>query len=159
MLRERLRFTRQVRLRFARSVRRIPARLHGLLVAAALLVTVIEGVVAHVASHIGFGTIELRILLTELFLRGGDQAVVVLRMLIVVLGRHRIAGGLRVARQLNILLGDVSRISADLYVGSVRLKDPRHWVLTFAIVVMMLIAATTAHPLVVLTVSHDSPVC
>ena len=140
--------------------------MHGLLVAGVagvVLVAVLEGVVAHVAAHVGFGAIvELRILLAELFLRSGDQAIVVLGVLIIILGGHRVARRLRVARKLDVFLGDVRRISADLHVGSVGLENPRHRVLVLAVVVVMmllLLIVTTAHPLVVLTVSHDLPVC
>ena len=43
---------------------------------------------------------EVRIVLPELLLRRRDQAEIVLGVLIVIFGRDRIAGGLRVARKL-----------------------------------------------------------
>ena len=95
---------------------------------------------------------QMRIVLAELLLRHRDEAVVVLGMLVIVLGRNRIAGRLRVARELNVFLGNVRGVSPDFDVGSVRLVDARHRVLTFAVMI------TTAHALAVLTVSHDSPV-
>ena len=99
-------------------------------VGGAVLFAVLERVVAHVAAHVGLGAIvELRILLAELFLRSGDQAIVVLGVLIIVLGRHRVAGRLRVTGKLDVFLGDVRRSSADLDVGSVGLENPRHRVL------------------------------
>jgi hypothetical protein len=64
-----------------------------------------------------------------------------------------------VTGKLDVFLGDVRRVSANLNVGSVGLVNPRHRVLILAaVVVVMLVVVTTAHPLV-LTVSHDSPVC
>src|SRR5262245_19680783 len=64
---ERLCFTRQIRLRLARAVRRIAARLHRLLVAGAIFLAVLERVVAHVAAHVVLRTVvELRVLLAEL---------------------------------------------------------------------------------------------
>ena len=85
---------------------------------ALVLVAVLERVVAHVAAHVGLGAIvELRILLAELLLRRGDQAEIVLGVLIVILGGDRIAGRLRVAGKLNVFLGDVMTVAADLHVG------------------------------------------
>ena len=107
LVRERLCFTRQIGLRLARAVgvgHLAATGLHDLLVAdiadvadvavgaGALLFAVLERVVAHVAAHVGLGAIvELRVLLTELFLRGSDQAIVVLGVLIIILGGHRVA--------------------------------------------------------------------
>ena len=71
------------------------------------------------------GSVELRLALPELLLRGGDQAEIVLGVLIVVFGGDRIAGGLRVARELDVFLGDVDGGAADLHVRAVRFVDPR----------------------------------
>ena len=140
---ERLRLARQIGLRLARAVgvgHFAAAGLRRLLVAGVagvVLFGVVEEVVAHVAAHVGFGPIvELRILLAELFLRSGDQTIVVLGVLIVVLGGHRVSRRLRVAGKLNIFLGDVRRISADLDVGSVELENPRHRVLVLTLMMM-----------------------
>ena len=91
-----------------------------------------------------------------MFLRGGDQAEIMLGVLVVVFGRDRIAGALRVAGQLEVFLGDVGGIASDLQVRSVGLVHARQWIL---VMVMMMTTATTftavatPHALV-LTVSH-----
>jgi hypothetical protein len=71
-------------------------------------------------------------------------------VLIVVLGRDRIAGTLRVARQLEIFLGNVGGRSPDFHVRSVGLVHARQWIL----VMMTTFAVATPHALI-LTVSHD----
>jgi hypothetical protein len=82
-------------------------------------------------------------------------------VLVVVLGRHRVAGGLGVARELKVFLGDVVSGSPDLHLRAVRLVNPSQWILM--VVVMMTTAMVTfvavppPHALV-LTVSHSSPV-
>jgi hypothetical protein len=115
----------------------------------AVVLALVEGVVA-CAGHGAFGTSEVRIALAKLLLRGGDQAVVMFGVLEVVLGRDRITGRLRVARKLHVLFSDVRGVSAYFDVRAVRLVDPRHGIVTFTV--------ASAHALV-LTVSHDSPVC
>jgi len=59
---------------------------------AGLLAEIRETVVvlAFFRSHLIVGS-RLRLVLTELLLRGGDQAEIVLGMLIIILGRHRVA--------------------------------------------------------------------
>jgi hypothetical protein len=54
-----------------------------------------------------------------------DDAAVVLRMLEIVLGKHRIARGLGVARKGDIFFRDMSGRTANLYVRPVRLKAAR----------------------------------
>jgi hypothetical protein len=81
-----------------------------------------------------------------------------LGVLVVVLGRDRIAGRARVTRELNVFFGDVRGSAADLDVGSVRFEHPGHRVLTApVIVVVIVVVIPVTHPLVVLTVSHVSP--
>ncbi len=63
-----------------------------------------------------------RVGLAELLVRGGDEAQIVLGVLPVALRRDRVAGGLRVAGELQVFLGDVLRGAADLYVGAVRTR-------------------------------------
>ena len=55
-------------------------------------------------------------------------------MLQIAFGRDRIAGRLRIARQLQIFLGDMMRGAADLDVGSIRLVGPRQRIGALAIV-------------------------
>ena len=102
----------------------------------------------------------MRIVLPELLLRGGDQAEIMLSVLIIVFRRDRIARRVRVARELDVFLGDMRRRSANLDVGTVRFEHPRHGILVFAmiIIVVVIIVVAAAHALVVLNVSHGLPV-
>src|SRR5690606_19058840 len=63
-------------------------------------------------------------------------------------GGDRVAGGLRVARELQVLLGDMVRCSPDFHVRTVRLVDPGQRIVSAAI--------AAAHALV-LSVSHFIP--
>jgi hypothetical protein len=109
-------------------------------------------------SSLGVGA-RLLLILPELLLRRGDDPVVVLGVLVVVLGCHRIAGGACIARELDVFLGHVGGRAADLDVGAVRFVDPRQGVLAAPVIVVVIIVVVipVAHPLVVLTVSHLSP--
>ncbi len=87
---------RQIRLRVARTVAR--------LLAAHLRRVIVAVVKAIVTAHVGTRTAAFRpvalvvgIVLAELFLRGGDQAIVMLGVLLIVFGRDRVAGGVRIA--------------------------------------------------------------
>ena len=118
--RERLGIARQIRLLlgFTRSVARLVLAHEGLAV-------VIIAVKSLVGVLLAGGALLLRllvvvwILLTELFLRGGNQAEVVLGMLVVVLGRNRIARTLRVARELDIFFRYMRSGAANFDVGTV----------------------------------------
>jgi hypothetical protein len=119
--RERLGIARQIRLllRFTRSVAR-------LVLAHERLAVVIIAVKSLVGILLAGGALLLLrllvvvwILLTELFLRGGNQAKVVLSMLVVVLGRNRIARTLRVARELDIFFRYMRSGAANFDVGTV----------------------------------------
>ena len=117
-------------------------------------------VVAVFRRRLHFGVdARLRLVLPELLLRGGDQAEVMLGVLVVVLGRDRVAGRARVTRQLNVFFGDVRGGAADFDIGSVRFEHPGHRVLTapVIIIVVVIVIIPVTHPLVVLTVSHVSP--
>ncbi len=84
-------------------------------------------------------------------LGGGDEAEIVLGVLQVVLGRDRIAAGVGIARELQVLLGDVVGVAADLHVGPVRFIRTGQRIGAPPIVG----GAVAAHPLiVVLTRSH-----
>src|ERR1700688_610706 len=114
-------------------------------------------VLAILGGHLVFGT-RLRLVLAELFLGGGDQAEIMLGVLIIVLGGDRIAGRARVARQLNVFFGDVRSGAADLDVGPVRFEHPGHRILAAPVVVIaVVVVVPVTHPLVVLTVSHVLP--
>jgi hypothetical protein len=104
----------------------------------------------------------IRILLPELFLRSGNQAEVMFGVLVIVFRRDRIAGALRVARELDIFFRDRRSRAANFDVRSVRFVDPRQRVLAFAVLIIVVVIAvviivvvTSAHAL--LTVSHDVP--
>ena len=101
-----------------------------------IVLVAVESLVA--LSPLRCGLIE-RVLLPELLLRRCDQAEIVLGVLVVIFGRDRVAGALRVARKLDVFLGDVMSGSADLHVGAIRLIDPRQRI-------VMVAAAATAPP-------------
>src|SRR5262249_2560007 len=149
--REWLAVARQIGLRFARAEGRLATH-RGL--RSRVVGLVLIAVIAHVAADVVLGTIELRIVLAELFLGGRDQAEIMFGVLVIVFRRDRVAGRLRVAGKLNVFFGNVGGRASDFNVGPVRLVDPRHGILAFAI--------TPAHALVLvvlLSVSHGSPVC
>src|SRR6185437_9724603 len=77
-------------------------------------------VVAILGGHFAVDArLLLRLALAELLLGRGDQAEVMLGVLVVILGGDRIAGRAGVTRQLHIFLGDVGGGAADLDVGPV----------------------------------------
>jgi hypothetical protein len=125
-----------------------------------LVVAVVIAVILAVAAGAGLTRLLLVIglALAELLLRRGDQTKIMFGMLIVVLGRNRVTGTLRVAGKLQIFLADVGCRAANFHVRSIRLVHARQWIL----VMMMTTTATTTstltvatpHALVVLTVSH-----
>ena len=118
-----------------------------------LIVTfVIERPIARVIAGDVFLTmlILLRLILALLFLRGCNQAEIMFGVLIVVFGADRIAGSLRVACKLDIFFGDMRRRATDFDVGAVRLKDAREWIVTFAVIVVVMIVVATAHTLVLI---------
>jgi hypothetical protein len=121
-----------------------------------VIVAVVKRVVGVIADLLRLLLIEGRLGLPQVLLRGGDQPEIMLGVLVVVFGRDRIAGTLRVAGQLKVFLGNVRRIAPDLQVRSVGLVHARQWIL---VMVMMMTTATTftavatPHALV-LTVSH-----
>jgi hypothetical protein len=121
--RERLGIARQIRLllRFTRSVARLVLAHEGL----AVVIIAVKSLVGVLLAGRALLLRLLRllvvvwILLTELFLRGGDQAKIVLGMLVVVLGGNRIARTLRVARKLDIFFRYMRSGAADFDVGTV----------------------------------------
>ena len=153
--RKRLSIARQIRLllRLSRSVAWLVLTHERLIV----FFVPIEGVIAGLRLATGRAAllmrlllVVVRVLLTKLFLRRGDQAEVVLGVLIIILGSHRVARPLRVTCKLNVFFRDMRSGAADFNVGTVRLVNAREGILTFAVV------ASPAHAL--LTVSHDVPV-
>jgi hypothetical protein len=133
--REGLRVARHIGLRLALTVR---------LLALAAEIALFVAVLAVPFARLLLGAI-IRVRLPELLLRGGDQAEIVLGMLIIVLRADRIARAQRVACELQVFVDHMGGGAADLNVRPIRLVDSREWILTFAV--------ATAHSLV-LTVSH-----
>ena len=118
-----------------------------------VVVSIIERVVRKIAAHLALLLLVIGLGLSELFLRGRDQAEIMLGMLVIVFGGDRVAGTLRVARELQVLLGDVGRRSANFHVRSVRLVHARQRIL-----VVTTFAVATPHALI-LTVSHGLLFC
>lgn len=114
-------------------------------------------VLALFRRHVVVGTrliLMLRLVLAELLLRRGDQAEIMFGMLIVVFGGDGIAGRARIAGELDVFFGNVRGGAADLDVGSVGLVDPGQRILAAPVLIIVI---PVAHPLLVLTVSHVSP--
>ena len=94
--------------------------------------------------------IVVGVLLPELFLSGGDQTEIMFGVLVVILGRHRVAGPLRVTRKLNVFFCNMGSGTADFHIGTVRFINTRERILAFAVI--------AAPPHSLLTVSHVLPV-
>jgi hypothetical protein len=92
--------------------------------------------------------IVIGVLLPELFLRRRDQAEVMLGVLVVILSGNRVAGALRVTRELDIFLRDVGGRAANFHIGAIGLVNPCQRILALA----AMMAAAAPHAL--LTVSH-----
>jgi hypothetical protein len=132
-------------------VKRLRLRREGLaahrrLIALAIVVIVVRGIAAGVAALL----LVIGLRLAKLFLRSGDQAEIMLGVLIIIFGGDRVAGALRIARELKIFFRDMRRGPANFYVLSVGLVHSRQRIL-----MMPTLAATvtTAHAFI-LTVSH-----
>jgi hypothetical protein len=142
---EELRITRQIGLRIPGTEGWLLARTRQTgRVVIALLVHVVTHIVP--AVHSAFAA-EEGSRLPELFLRGGDQAQIMLRMLEIALLGNRIPGRLGVARKLQVFLGNVGRGASHFDIRSVRFVHPRERIVTLAVV-------APPHTLVWL-VSHD----
>src|SRR5882757_7037838 len=103
-----LRLAWHIGLRFSRAKCRLAY--HRLLT----LIAIVESVIADIALHVAVGSPQIRIALSELFLRTRDQAIIVLGMLKIIFGRDRIAGGLRIACKLDIFFSNMGRVPANL---------------------------------------------
>ncbi len=137
-----LRLARIERLRLARRERFA----HGGLVVIAVVVAVIAEIAARVARLL---LLVIGLALAKLFLRGGDQAEIMLGVLIIIFRGDRISGALRVAGELEIFFGNVRGRASDFYILAVGLIHPRQRIL----VMMTTLTITTAHAFN-LTVSH-----
>jgi hypothetical protein len=110
---KRLRITGQIRLllRFARRVTWFVLAHKSLIV---VVITVVAVVGADLRLAAGRAAllmrlllVVVRVLLTKLLLRCGDQAKVVLGVLIIILSGHRVARTLRVTRELDVFFRDM----------------------------------------------------
>jgi len=120
--RERLGIARQIRLllRFTRSVARLVLAHEGLGVVIIAVKSLVGVLLAGGALLLLLRLlVVVWILLPELFLRGGNQAEIVLGMLVVVLGRNRIARTLCVARELDVFFRYMRSGAANFDVGTV----------------------------------------
>jgi len=119
--RKRLGIARQIRLllRFTRSVARLVLAHEGLGVVIIAVKSLVGILLAGGALLLLRLLVVIWILLSELFLRGGNQAKIVLGMLVVVLGRNRIARTLRVSRELDIFFRYMRSGAANFDVGTV----------------------------------------
>ena len=96
-----------------------------------LIVAVIVAVVRHIAAHSTARLLLLKVglVLTKLFLRGGDQAKIMLGVLIIIFGGDWISGALRVAGELEIFFRNVRGRAPDFYILAVGLVHPRQRIL------------------------------
>jgi hypothetical protein len=119
--RERLGIARQIRLllRFTRSVARLVLAHEGLGVVIIAVKSLVGILLAGGALLLLRLLVVIWILLSELFLRGGNKAKIVLGMLVVVLGRNRVARTLRVSRELDIFFRYMRSGAANFDVGTV----------------------------------------
>jgi hypothetical protein len=118
-----------------------------------LVVVAVEAIVADIAAHIALLLLVEGLALPVLLLGGGDQAEIMLGVLVVIFGRDRIAGTLRIAGELKVFFGDVRGRAADFNVRSTGLVHTGQRIL-----VMTTFAVATPHALV-LTVSHGLLFC
>jgi hypothetical protein len=128
-------------------------------IAVAILAVVVECIAIGALHRL---LLLLRLALAKLFLCRGDQAEIMFGVLVVVLGRDRIAGGARIACELKILFRNVGSGPANLDIRPVGLEHPGHRVLAAPVVVIVIIVVVivvpAAHALVVVrAVSHVVP--
>jgi hypothetical protein len=142
---EELRITRQIGLRISGTEGWLLARAWQ---AGWLVIALLVHVVTHIipAIHSAFAAEEGR-RLPELFLRCGDQAEIMLRVLMIVLGGNRISRRLGVTSKLQVFLGYVRRSASYFDIRSIRFVHPRERIMTLAV--------APPHALVLLLVSHD----
>lgn len=111
--RKRLRITGQMRLllRFARRVTWFVLAHKSLVVVVITIVAVVGAdlrlAAGRAALLMRLLLVVVRVLLTKLLLRCGDQAKVVLGVLIIILSGHRVARTLRVTRELDVFFRDM----------------------------------------------------
>jgi hypothetical protein len=132
-------------------------RLHGGL---RLVVAIVETIVrVAVGPRLRLLLLLEGLVLPELLLRRRDQAEIMLGVLIIILGSHRIAGARGIAGKLNVFFGDVIGGPADLHVRAVRFVNARQRIVILASASASAASTiTTPHAMVlVLTVPHSLP--
>jgi hypothetical protein len=137
-----------LRLRLARLVLRL--RREGLAIGLKTLVAIVTIIAVVAGLILSAALIAEGLSLAELLLRRGDDAEIMLGVLIEVFGADGISGPLRVACELQIFFGNVRGCASYLHLGSIRLIDSGYRILGLAIAV--------PHTLV-LSVSHRVPFC
>ena len=90
--------------------------------------------------------VVLRLLDGHLRLCGGDDAVVVLGVLQIVLGHDAVAGTHRIARQRRVFLGDLLRRAADLHVRAVALIVAGQRIGPLAVVIIVVVIVVVPPP-------------
>src|SRR5262249_36313667 len=75
----------------------------------------------------------LAMLRPHLRLRRHNDAIVMLGVLQIAFGGDHVARGESVAGERHVFVGDMSRGSADLHVGTIRLVVTRQWILRLAV--------------------------
>jgi hypothetical protein len=109
---------------------------------------------AVVGIHVAFGTVLPVVgavvswigaaLAYLLFAVGHDDAIIMLRVLEIILGQHRIAGRLGIARERHIFLGDVSGRAAQLHIRTIAFEAPRQRILAFALLIVLIVVVIVA---------------
>jgi hypothetical protein len=110
-------------------------------VAAILVAEVVAFALTRDAYALAIAVGHVAALLLQLLAIGHDDAAVVLGVLQIVLREHRVAGGLRVASERKIFLGDMCRGTADLHIRTVGFETARKRILALPIPVVAASAA------------------
>jgi hypothetical protein len=107
-----------------------------------VIATVIVAEVVALAAHaLAVAIGHVAALLLQLLAIGHDDAAIVLGVLKVVLREHRIAGGLRIASERQIFLGNVRRRATDLHIRAIGFETARKRILALPIPVVAASAA------------------
>jgi len=158
-------FSETLRLRIEDPGLRLLAA-NGAVASAALIALVVTGIEAAL-DCLALRALTMLPLATLLLLaEGHDDAIVVLGMLQVSFGQHRIAGGLSIARERHVFFGDMGRIATDLYVRTVRLIAASERILALAatdiaaatVIAVPAIAVATTTSAVLLSLPHRLPI-
>jgi hypothetical protein len=117
----------------------------------------IELVTIFIEIFVEVVAVLLGILDRHLRLRGGDDAIVVFRMLEIILRHHPVAGALRVTGERSVFFGDLLCRSADLHIRAIALVGAGEGIGPLTVVIVATAAAivvATAHAPVLLLWPH-----